>query len=105
MRTIENIEEYENLLNQEKPILLDFYANWCEPCQSLLPTIEKLAQEYDGEIEIYKVNVDKNNELSAKFGVRSIPTLFFMKDAQIVETINGIIPEAQLREKLEVLLN
>ena len=105
MKTIENIEEYENLINQEKPILLDFYADWCGPCQSLLPTVEKLAKEYDGKIEIQKVNVDKNNELASKFGVRSIPSLFFMKNSEVVETINGAVPENVLREKLETLLN
>jgi len=105
MKTIENIEAYENLINQEKPILLDFYADWCGPCQSLLPTVEKLAGEYKGKIEIQKVNVDKNNELASKFGVRSIPSLFFMKNAEVVDTLNGAVTETVLREKLEALLN
>jgi len=105
MKTIENIEAYENLINQEKPILLDFYADWCGPCQSLLPTVEKLAGEYEGKIEIQKVNVDKNNELASKFGVRSIPSLFFMKNAEVVDTLNGAVTETVLREKLEALLN
>ena len=105
MKTIENIEAYENLINQEKPILLDFYADWCGPCQSLLPIVEKLAGEYEGKIEIQKVNVDKNNELASKFGVRSIPSLFFMKNAEVVDTLNGAVTETVLREKLEALLN
>ena len=105
MKTIENNTDYESLLKQDKPILLDFYADWCGPCQSLLPTVEKLAVEYDGKIEIWKVNVDKNNELASKFGVRSIPSLFFMKNAEVVDTLNGAVPENVLREKLEALLN
>lgn len=105
MKTIENIEQYEKLINQEKPVLLDFYADWCGPCQSLLPTVEKLAKEYDGKIEIQKVNVDKNNELASKFGVRSIPSLFFMKNSEVVDTLNGAVPENVLKEKLEALLN
>lgn len=105
MKTIENNKDYETLLKQDKPILLDFYADWCGPCQSLLPTVEKLAGEYDGQIEIQKVNVDKNNELASKFGVRSIPALFFLKNGDVVETLNGAVPEAILREKLEALLN
>ena len=105
MKTIENNTDYETLLKQDKPILLDFYADWCGPCQSLLPTVEKLAGEYDGKIEIQKVNVDKNNELASKFGVRSIPALFFLKNGDVVDTLNGAVPEALLRGKLEALLN
>ncbi|WP_299526645.1 thioredoxin [uncultured Lutibacter sp.] len=92
-------------MEQDKPILLDFYADWCGPCQSLLPTVEKLAKEYDGNIEIQKVNVDKNSELSSKFGVRSIPALFFLKKGEVVDTLNGVVPEKVLIEKLELLLN
>lgn len=105
MKSIENNTDYETLLKQDKPILLDFYADWCGPCQSLLPTVEKLAVEYDGKIEIQKVNVDKNNELASKFGVRSIPSLFFLKNKEVVDTLNGVVPENVLREKLEALLN
>jgi len=105
MKTIENSNDYETLLKQDKPILLDFYADWCGPCQSLLPTVEKLAVEYDGKIEIQKVNVDKNNELASKFGVRSIPSLFFLKKGEVVDTLNGVVPEKVLREKLKALLN
>lgn len=105
MKTIENNTDYDNLMNQEKPILLDFYADWCGPCQSLLPTVEKLSKEYDGKVEIQKVNVDQNHELAAKFGIRSIPALFFMKGAEIVDRVNGVLPESVLREKLDALLN
>ncbi len=105
MKTIENNNDYVNLMNQENPVLLDFYADWCGPCQTLLPTVEKLSQEYDGKVEIQKVNVDKNPELAAKFGVRSIPALFFMKDAEIVDRANGLLSESVLREKLDALLN
>lgn len=105
MKTIENNKDFNKLINQKKPILLDFYADWCGPCQSLLPTVEKLSKEYEGKIEIQKVNVDQNSELAAKFEVRSIPTLFFMKNAEIVDKLNGAISEPVLREKLESLLN
>ena len=105
MKTIENNKDYETLLKQDKPILLDFYADWCGPCQSLLPTVEKLAIEYSDKIEIQKVNVDKNSELASKFGVRSIPSLFFMKNTEIVDTLNGAVSERALRVKLEGLLN
>ncbi len=105
MKTIKNNEEYNDLMKQDKPVLLDFYADWCGPCQSLLPTVEKLATEYNGKVEIQKVNVDQNTELASKFGVRSIPALFFIKDTEIVDRVTGVLPEVALREKLEALLN
>lgn len=105
MKTIENIEDFNKLMAQNKPVLLDFYADWCGPCQSLLPTVDKLSKEFEGKVEIQKVNVDKNRELAAKFGVRSIPALFFLKDSEIVDKANGIQPESVLREKLNALLN
>ncbi len=105
MKTIENHNDYKDLLNQDKPILLDFYADWCGPCQSLLPTVEKLSKDYEGKIEIQKVNVDQNSELAAKFEVRSIPALFFIKDSKVIDKQNGVLPETVLREKLEALLN
>ena len=105
MKTIENIEDFNKLMAQNKPVLLDFYADWCGPCQSLLPTVDKLSKEFEGKVEIQKVNVDKNRELAAKFGVRSIPALFFLKDSEIVDKANGIQPESALREKLNALLN
>lgn len=85
--------------------MLDFYEDWSGPCQPLLPTVEKLAKEYEGESEIYKVNVDKNNELASKFRVRSIAGLFFMKNSEVVDTLNGAVSESILRNKLETLLN
>jgi thioredoxin 1 len=105
MKTIENNSDYEKVINQEKPVLLDFYADWCGPCQSLLPTVEKLSEEYEGKVEIQKVNVDQNRDLAIKYGVRSIPALFFIKDTEIVERLNGVVSESTLKGKLEALLN
>ena len=105
MKTIENNNDYEKVINQEKPVLLDFYADWCGPCQSLLPTVEKLFEEYEGKVEIQKVNVDQNRDLAIKYGVRSIPALFFIKDTEIVDKLNGVVSESILKEKLEALLN
>lgn len=105
MKKVESTQEFEQLMNQENPVLLDFYADWCGPCQSLLPTIEKLSKEYEGKVEIQKVNVDENQELAIKFGVRSIPALFFMKDAEVVDKGVGTLSESVLREKIEAVLN
>lgn len=105
MKTIVNNNEFNELMNQDKPVLLDFYADWCGPCQSLLPTVEKLSSEYEGKVEIQKVNVDQNGELAAKFGVRSIPALFFINKSKIVDRVNGVILESQLRDKLDAMIN
>jgi thioredoxin 1 len=105
MKTIENNNDYEKVINQEKPVLLDFYADWCGPCQSLLPTVEKLSEEYQGKVEIQKVNVDENRDLAIKYGVRSIPALFFIKDTEIVDKLNGLVSESVLKEKIEAILN
>lgn len=104
MKAVKNLEDYKNLISQDKPILLDFYANWCGPCQALLPTVERLAKEYEGKIEIQKVNVDQNGELAEQFEVRSIPSLFFIKNNQIVDKVKGAISENVLREKLDLLI-
>ncbi|WP_029209414.1 thioredoxin [Aquimarina agarilytica] len=104
MKAIENNKDFNEVLSQDKPVLLDFYADWCGPCQTLLPVVEKLSDEYAGRFEIRKVNVDKNRELSAQFKIRSIPALFFIKDTKVVDQIIGLAPEDQLRAKIDTLL-
>ncbi|PHR24015.1 MAG: thioredoxin [Fluviicola sp.] len=104
MKNIQNQSEFDQLVNQSNPILLDFYADWCGPCQTLLPIVDKLSNEYKGTVEIRKVNVDENQELAAQFKVRSIPALFFIKDNQIVDRVNGVVPEGALRTKLNALI-
>ncbi len=105
MKTIENKSDYETLLKLDRPILLDFYADWCGPCQTLLPTVEKLSKEYEGTIEIQKVNVDQNGPLAAQFGVRSIPTLVYLDNGKEISRQNGLISEGQLRDQLNELKN
>jgi len=104
MKTIENKEDYKKLIDQKTPILLDFYADWCGPCQTLLPIVSKLAEEYEGKIEIQKVNVDQNRELALQYGVRSIPALFFIKNDKVIDRSTGIVPETQLRTQLDKML-
>jgi len=105
MKILENKAAFENLLKQDKPVLLDFYADWCGPCKTLLPVVEKLSEEYEGKIEIRTINVDENKELAAAFNVQSIPALFFIKNSKVVDQLKGLTPKAQLKAKLDALLN
>ena len=101
MKEIKNINEYQAILQEGKPVLLDFYADWCGPCQILLPTVEKLADKHADDVIIAKVNVDKNPELSQQFGIRSIPALFFLKDGQVQESLVGLQTETVLENKIQ----
>jgi thioredoxin 1 len=103
MTEINNLTEFSELIKKGKPVLIDFYADWCGPCQSLLPIITELAEENKEDIEIVKVNVDLNPELSQKFQVRSIPALFFLKDGEVVDRIQGLQQKSVLQKKITAL--
>ena len=87
-----------------KPAVIDFYASWCGPCQRLLPIIETLSDEFEGKIDIYKVNVDQEEELAAAFNIRTIPTLIFIPMDGKPEREVGGKSESELRERLNNLL-
>ena len=101
MKEIKNAVDFKNIIESGKPVLLDFYADWCGPCQALLPTIEKLAEKHGDHFEIAKVNVDNNRDLAQEFGVRSIPALFFIQDGKIVEKLAGVQSEHVLETKIQ----
>ena len=86
--------------SMETPILVDFWATWCEPCKSLGPILEKLATEFNGAFRLGKVDVDAQQELAAMFGIKSIPTVMLVKDGQVLDGFAGALPEGQLREFL-----
>jgi len=104
MKAIKSNKEFNELVKSGKPFVLDFYADWCGPCQVLLPVVEKLSAEYKDQVEILKVNVDEQRELAAKFKVRSIPSIFFLKENKVYDTVNGVASESTLRKKVEALV-
>ena len=88
----------------DKPCLIDFYASWCGPCKRLAPVLDELAQEYDGEIYIYKIDTEKERELAAVFGIRSIPTLLFCPMGENPQIAQGALPKEQLKEAIDKVL-
>ncbi|HUT86082.1 MAG TPA: thioredoxin [Elusimicrobiales bacterium] len=89
------------VLKSQTPALIDFFADWCGPCKMLTPTLEELAKEYEGKVNIYKVNVDEEGELATKYQVSSIPTLMFFKDGQIMDKAMGALPKSELVDKIK----
>ncbi|PAF44522.1 thioredoxin [Helicobacter sp. 11S02596-1] len=81
--------------------VVDFWAPWCGPCRMLAPVIDELAEEYQGKVAICKVNTDEQDELSAKFGIRSIPTILFMKNGEVIDQIIGATSKQALKEKID----
>lgn len=96
-----NFEEYAN---SGKPMVLDFWAEWCGPCRMVSPIIDELAQEYEGKVVIGKMDVDNNDDVVGKFGIRNIPTILFLKNGEMVDKIVGATSKDKFVEKIEALL-
>lgn len=94
----------DEVVNSDKPVMIDFYADWCMPCQMMGPIVEQLADEYDGKVKIGKVNSDEEPELASKFGVMSIPNFVFIKNGKIVDQAVGAMPKNVLESKINSML-
>ena len=99
-----SMQNFQNLVLEKsinKPVLVDFWADWCQPCQTIMPMLAKLAEEYDGKFELAKVNADEEQELAAHFGIKSLPTMKLFYQGQIVDERMGAVPESDIRAMID----
>ncbi|NDV47675.1 thioredoxin [Paludibacter sp. 221] len=99
--TDSNLKEY---IAGGKPVVVDFWAEWCGPCRMITPIIEELAEAYEGQVEIGKMNVDDNTETPEEYGIRNIPTILFFKNGELVDKQVGAVQKSALEDKIKALL-
>ncbi|MDL1985263.1 MAG: thioredoxin [Deltaproteobacteria bacterium] len=102
---IDDITFDAEVLKSDKPVLIDFWAPWCGPCRAISPLVEQLADEFGDKIKFVKCNVDDNPISPGKYGIRSIPTLMFFKDGNVVDQVIGIVAKSKLEEVINKILN
>mgnify|MGYP001821288399 FL=1 len=91
----------DEVLNSDKPVLVDFWAEWCAPCRALTPIMESLSQDYDGRAKIAKLDVDSNQQIAMQYGIRSIPTVMLFDKGQVVDSFIGVQPKAAYEQSLD----
>jgi thioredoxin 1 len=99
------MSKFKELINGETPVLVDFYADWCGPCKMLTPIIKEVAGELKGKVKVIKVDVDKNQQAAAAYGIRGVPTMILFKKGQIVWRQSGVMPKEQIIQSIQPFLN
>jgi len=92
------------VISADKPVLVDFWAPWCNPCRMLGPIVEEISKEYDGKVKVGKLNTDDNTQVATKFRISAIPTLLFFKNGKVVDQLVGIHPKPEIKKRLDALL-
>ena len=100
--TNDNFEQ--EVVNHTGTVMVDFWAPWCGPCRMVGPVVEEIAKEYQGKAKVAKLNTDEAGEIASRFGIRSIPTIMFFKDGQMVDQLVGAYPKGKIAEKLDAAL-
>lgn len=106
---LKKVVDYENNVNEwkylgDKPAIIDFYADWCGPCKRLSPILEEIAAEYEGKVIVYKVNVDDERDIATAFGIRSLPTLFFVPTEGNPSVVEGFLPKEELYKAMNATI-
>jgi thioredoxin 1 len=99
--TITDAEFESSVLQSDKPVILDFWAEWCQPCKMLSPTVEAIADEYEEKIKVGKLNVDDNPNVATKYGIRGIPTLLFFKGGEVVQQMVGVKSKTEIKKVID----
>ena len=98
-------EKFEgDVIDSELPVLVDFWAEWCQPCQMIAPIVEELAEEYDGKIEFKKIDIDSNPLTPQAYGIRGIPALLIFQNGEVIDQIIGAQPKAVLKDRIDSIL-
>ena len=101
---VSDAEFDQTVLKSDKPVMLDFWAEWCQPCKMLTPTVEELAGEFEGQVLVGKLNVDDNPNTATNYGIRGIPTLLFIKDGKVLQQLVGVKSKAEIKKVIEEML-
>lgn len=104
MARIINSSEFSALLQEDKLLVVDFYATWCGPCKKLSPTLDEVSEEFAGQVNIVKVDVDESEDLALNYGIRSVPTVLFFKNGQLVDKFVGALPKSEIVTKIQAQL-